>query len=323
MLYERFTKSGTLSEPKGVPEPQWALKSTIYWMKSLQILCEHEQVTFAAARADFGKLQRIAMCSQRENTIFEQLLLSLHHLSALEALISVEHPVDVARTAIITWYYGIYCAASAMIAAQDGSQQQKHGPTAVTWDRQIVCPNNIRGPFGFRVSTLVEAEYLTQIRELESGVKFALVRRPVTIEDARGAACAYLAGTAKWYSTQIGLRVKQTKAFEDLAVADFRSKAAKDLRDRQLAGKPVGFLHQAIRYRGKANYREALYLSYGPNAKSDIGSFIPDMAFVLAAFLSIAAALSAARLGTSLWTSFIVDLDLKRSFSRTPHGLFT
>ena len=36
---------------------------------------------------------------------------------------------DLARVGIVTWYYGIYGAASAMIAAADGSFPETHAAT--------------------------------------------------------------------------------------------------------------------------------------------------------------------------------------------------
>jgi len=47
-------------------------------------------------------------------------------------------------------------------------------------------------------------------------------------------------------------------------------------------------LHQAIRFRGKANYREALYLAHGPHVENLVSDFISDVYDVLEAFLIMA-----------------------------------
>jgi len=36
-LYKRITETGTLSEPNGVPNPIYALPSTINWMRALMM----------------------------------------------------------------------------------------------------------------------------------------------------------------------------------------------------------------------------------------------------------------------------------------------
>jgi hypothetical protein len=54
-------------------------------------------------------------------------------------------------------------------------------------------------------------------------------------------------------------RIKKSKDFKALGKADFGTKDAQRLRDPRLARRSVSFLHQAFRYRGKANNREALF----------------------------------------------------------------
>ena len=78
------------------------------------------------------------MTSQQENSVLEQLLLAIHQLAALRALEDVRVQADIARVASVGWYYGIYAAATAMIAAQEGSIHDSHAKTANVWDRQFV-----------------------------------------------------------------------------------------------------------------------------------------------------------------------------------------
>ena len=66
----------------------------------------------------------------------------------------------------------------------------------------------------------------------------------------------------------------------------------------------MGFVHQASRYRGKANYREALFLQYGKSTATILDGFVADQVIVLRAFLAMAGAFdpgnSAKRSGTIL-----------------------
>lgn len=38
MLYDRIIKQGTINEPGGKPDPQFAQPSTVNWMRALRIL---------------------------------------------------------------------------------------------------------------------------------------------------------------------------------------------------------------------------------------------------------------------------------------------
>ena len=80
----------------------------------------------------------------------------------------------------------------------------------------------------------------------------------------------------------------------------FRSKPARALRNEWLGRRSVGFLDQAIRYRGKANYREALFLGYGLHTEAILTDFVDDMYAVLKAFLTMAGAFSRRKLGKDL-----------------------
>jgi hypothetical protein len=49
-----------------------------------------------------------------------------------------------------------------------------------------------------------------------------------------------------------------------LSISGPRSRANRDAAD---ARRSIAFLHQASRYRGKANYRDAIFLAYGPPSR--------------------------------------------------------
>ena len=323
MLYRRIVEQGTLSEPQGVPDPQFALPSTINWMRALAILASNQPLDFSSARSFYASTQRRAFSTHEENTIFEQLLFAVHQVSALEALRSVPRKSDVARIGIVAWYYGIYAAASAMVTAQDGSFQEDHSGTARSWGHQIAEKGLAMHPFELRVSTLVEKETKAEITAYRNGNMSDLKSKPTSVADARGAACAYLSGCAGWYKWKTEEDIRASKEFRDLNVTDFRTKAARELRDQRLSRKAVSFLHEAIRYRGKANYREALFLGYGRSTETLLSNYIDDLAVVLTAFVAMAGAFTSKRLGSQLWSEFIDDLEKQRSFTVSPRALLT
>lgn len=317
-LYNRFTTQGTLTDPEEVPDPLFALPSTVNWMRALALLVQDRGVTYASASSFYVNVQKRVSTPQQENTIFEQLLFSVHQLSALSALRTSTSNADIARVGIVAWYYGIYSAASAMVAAQDGSFQDDHTGTATTWDRQFVALNKVMEPFCFRVSSLVKNIIDSEVEALRAGNVFVLTEKPNDAVEAFGACCAYLSGSSKWWAWKTEQSLRTSREFKELHVSNFRTKAARSLRDSRLTGKSVSFLHQAFRYRGKANYREALFLGYGNATDTILDGFIDDLEIVLQGFVAMAGAFVTKRIGQPLWDEFLDDLENNRSFTLNP-----
>jgi hypothetical protein len=322
-LYQRFISQGTLTEPKGVPNPFFALPSTVHWMRALALLVKSEVVNYKKAWKFYSSINKCNCSDQQENSILEHLLLALHQLSALQSMANIKNQADIARVASIGWYYGIYASASAMVAAQDGSVQDNHTKTAKTWDRQLVQHNRVLHPFDLRISTLVKADAKKEIDAIRRGPAVNLVNAPKNKDEAYQAICGYLSGNANWWREKSEDDLRQEKEFKLLGVSSFRTKKARTLRDQRLNGQCISFLHQAIRFRGKANYREALYLAHGPFVKNTIASFVSDMAIVLEAFLAMAGAFAFKRIGSNLKEDFIRDIEKNRSFAADPRKVWT
>ena len=313
-LFQRFLDQGTLTEEE-VPDPRYALPSTVNWMRAIAILVKDKDVNYASASQFFNQVSKSKMPPRQENSVFEHLLLAMHQLAALRALQNVTVQADIVRVASVAWYYGIYAAATAMIAAQDGTVQDNHGKTANAWDRQLVQRKLILHPFDLRVSTLVEKDAQAEIDRIRRSPKANLVVTPETAEDAHRTLCGYLSGTTEWRARTIKETLKESSEFKKLGVTEFRTKVARTLRDDRLSKQAASFLHQAIRFRGKANYREALYLAHGSHVGPTISGFVLDMADVLEAFLAMAGAFAFKHLGADLKRAFSKDLDEHRSFS--------
>lgn len=315
MLYNRIIRQGTINEPDGKPDPQFALPSAVNWMHALRILTDDGGIDFKTASSFYVKEGKRNMDVKVENTILEQLFLGLHHLSALNQFRNGATAADYARVGVLAWYYGIANAASAMTAAQSGSFQEDHAGTARLWDEQIASRGLAMAPFNWRVSSLLEKTYKREVDALRNSSGGKLQTRPTTKNDALGAAAGYLSGSAKWYAWKTEEDLKRTRVFKELGVENFRSKPARALRDQWLDRKPIGFVHQASRYRGKANYREALFLAYGPGTESALSGYVDNMHAVLRAFVAMAGAFASRRLGRKLWSEFIADVDVKRAFT--------
>ena len=313
-LHDRLVNQGTLSEEDGIPNPQFALPSTVNWMRALAILVKGKNFTYEQASLS-ARWKKAKMSPHQENSVFEHLLLAVHQLAAMRAMQKLGVQSDIARVAIVGWYYGIYAAAAAMIAAQEGVIHDNHTKTANAWGRQFAQCGLVPHPFSLRVSTLVKKNADAEIDCFRHGPKENLVKKPVTVEDAHQALCAYLSGTRGRCAERIEKNIKSSKAFKDLGVKNFRTTEARKLRDDCLRKHSISFMHQAFRFRGKANYREALYLAHGKHVEATLSEFVSDMTDVLEAFVAMAGAFAFKRLGNDLRDGFLEDLDRHRSFS--------
>lgn len=312
-----------MSEPGGVPDPGFALASTVNWMHALKILLADRPVDFTNAVQFYSRVQKANLSPQEENTVFEQLLFSLHQLSALSAMKGTPRKSDLARVASVAWYYGVYAATGAMVTAQAKTVQHNHTQTANVCDRQLAAQNLLIYPFSPRLSTLLKADIEAEIAGYRAGNNFVLTSPATNPSDARGACCAYLSGNAEWWKWKFEQVVRGSSEFKLLGVSNFKTKLARELRDKLLVKKSVCFLHQAIRYRGKANYREALYLAHGTATEAMLTKYIDDLTDVLLGFVAMAGAFCSRRLGATLWLEFVSDLERYRSFSMAPSNVWS
>jgi hypothetical protein len=310
---------GTLTEiPKDIPDSTFALPSTLNWMRAEAILVEDNGINFRSARTFYNRVQRNDLSEPQLNSVLEQLLFSLNQIAALRGMALVSNKADVARVGIVTWYYGIYGAASAMIAAADGSFPDTHAATARQWDRQLVVSNLAMKPFSDRLSSLISSTVDDELTEPRSRGDGSLTNVPATVKQAWGCHAEYLSGTAKWERGNLEQRVKGSAKFKTLGVVNFRTKAARELRDELLGNRSISFLHEASRYRGKANYRDAIYLAYGSAVPTLANDFIDNLTTVLTAFSAMAAGYCSARMGRERWQEFMDYLERGRAISLSP-----
>lgn len=322
MLYNRIVGTGTLNDKGGKPELHFALPATVNWMRALRVFVQYQDIDFQSATEFYKNVKIRKMQDYAENTIFEQLFLALHHLSALERMSQSSPVADYARLAIIGWYYGLSNAASAMIAAQSSHFQEDHAGTANSWDNGIASSNLAMEPFNWRVTSLIAKTYKQETEKYRAGSTSNLNGPINSVDEARGALASYLSGSAEWYAWKAREDARKSKDFRDLGVDNFRTKAAQNLRDQILSKRKMGFLHQAIRYRGKANYREALFLAYGKSAETTMEAFINDQVIVLRAFITMAGAFCAKKLGRDLWEQFVTDVDANKAFSLSAESVW-
>lgn len=241
-LYARMREHGTLAEkPTDVPDARFALPSTIHWMRALAILIDDLRVDFKAAKTFYAKVQRRQLSEKEINSICEQLLFFLHQLASLRAISDVKNKADVARIGIVAWYYGVYGAASAMIAAADGSFPETHAATAQQWDRHLAANALVMPPFADRLSNLVAEAVERERVPVRARGKHSLASKPTNPEQAWGCCAEYLSGTAKWEQWNIQERPVESRDFKVLGVKTFRTNPARTKRDDWYAKRSIAF----------------------------------------------------------------------------------
>lgn len=278
-------------------------------MASLAITCNAEGFSKEELKAFYSKVARRKVNKEADTWVFENIVMALHNVSALDQMSGdLENKIPIVRSAIVAWYYAVYYASSAMVAAASGSKQETHAATAKVWQRDIVNNKLVISPFNLSVDTLIEKQVKKDIESLRNGNDFQLVNTPNNQDEAWGALCGYVSGTADYEKWRTEERVRTSKDFKALNVENFRTKEARELRDSKLESGFVNFLIQAFRYRGKANYRDSIYLSYGENREETISNFVQDLRSVATSYLAMACYYSARRVEKGTWECFAKDI---------------
>jgi len=303
-----------LYETTDQPTLRFAFQGTVNWMRGLAILSEDNVFTNEKVKDFYSNVKRREKNSEADLIVFENILMSIHNLHSLKLMnTTIHNPYSIARTQIISWYYSIYYASSAMIGAQSGNMQGTHAGTAKVWQKDIVEKLTM-SPFNLSLSTLVEKDYKSTISAMRNGNKFDLNNYPENEEEALGAIYSYLQGTASYKKWETEENIKRSKEFKKLKVDNFRTKVAREFRDEKLEKGIVNFLVQAFRYRGKANYRDSVFLSYGDDRSDELKQFILDLDIVATAFLKMASTYAKARVHKADWNSFVADLETNLRF---------
>ncbi|MDD4906165.1 MAG: hypothetical protein PHD39_08415 [Methylobacter tundripaludum] len=299
-----------LFNAKDQPKPRFAFQGTVNWMRALSVLVENGTFEDKELEAHYKSITRRKANPEADTSVFENMMMAFHnHASLVRLNEDTTHPYDICRLAIISWYYSTYFTCSAMIAAASGSNQETHAHTAKVWQSDIVDHGLVMSPFSLNLSSLVEKVIEKEVLTYRDNNKYDLNTYSKNEEEAWGAVVSYLKGTWDYEKWRVEERIRGNREFKALKVDSFRTNAARALRDEQLAKHGVNYLVQAFRYRGKANYRDSIFLSYGNDNSEKIGVFVDDLRKVSYAFQRMAAHYLSRRVEKGTWEEFIADLE--------------
>jgi hypothetical protein len=268
---------------------KFALQSSLNWILSLdfQIANKHgaelNEQKSSLKRCD--SLNSLTMVKNFERVnqgeVFKELYKGITFTVALGAI----SESDLNRawnypSAVVQWYYAIYNAMRAVNLVQTGNNTDTHGgmiKSFTNFHKFLPHPLNMVGKW-------VKNEEYELFLPNYSGVKGRDLLDAFKQDDSltKEMLVGYLSGTCDFQTWKTKEDVKKRHN-----IKSFNTKKNRALRDSKIE-KEIHFLHCAFRYRGKANYRDSLYLAYGKHDNRFDGQFVKSL-YLSARFCSLVA----------------------------------
>lgn len=287
-------------------EPTFASQSAVNWMAALRHEVEAEHGFNPADQLNSYRTFFRQTPQQKRSVaslapVFEPLFSSLSGAMALKRLSLHKHPPWIRSTATVCWYYSIYGASRALFAANGQDPKENHSAAMRTFASSL--QRSIPHPFNMVARRTRGERYDAELPTHPGATAFNLSSNFLPERElARGMLLQYLSGTAAWYAVRTKERLCLERRFDH-----FRTKSAQAERDRRLESS-VALLHCAFRYRGKANYRDAIYLSYGTRQPREAQNLVANLASVASSFCLLTAAFVEKRLGPAHVRTFFQDI---------------
>lgn len=302
------------------PNPIFALQSSLNWVQSLAF--DIKDVYGISATDQINSLNGNVHLQSIQNNqnpgavdvgeLFSALFRAINfNLSLKTSMNSGDNFSWNYPPAIVTWYYVNYNSFRAMNICYSNTLTDTHA-------KMINMMSNFRRflphPFN-QIATWQNAEnYNLSFPDFPNTNLYNLTQAfSQNGDNCRGMVLQYLKGTAAWRMDQAKERLKKTHRLND-----FRTNAAKALRD-QNAPMTINFLDCAFRYRGKANYRDSIFLTYGDEDARFQGQFLSALYESSLFSILTAAKFIEQRMGRNLLQNFINDVEANlRSINRIP-----
>lgn len=299
-------------ESNDLLQPQFAFNGAVNWLRSLAILTEDKLNTKSKIHNLYVDTKTRKSNRKLDTKVFEYIHFSFQNLASLNALNNdVEFKHDICNLAIISWHDAIVFSSKAMITAYYDTEYHMDDLNVVSqlWQESIINNKLIIDPFSLFLPTLIKKEAEESIKSYRGNNNYTLDYQATNINMALGGLCSYLKGTHGYELWKAEMKIKEMEEFKSLGVDNFRTNKAKACRDSILAKSCVNFLVQAERFRGKSNYRDSIFLSYGENNSELLNKFINDLLSVARVFLKCASTYCSKRVEPGTWDSFLNDIE--------------
>jgi hypothetical protein len=295
-------------------DPQFTLPSTLNWIRSLrfEIDAEHgtdPQTIFDSCRTWFRRSFNPGSAGGNTGTVYSSLFRSATNAISLMSLASLCSSAGgvplVYPGAVIWWYYAYYGAVQAMLSTHgQGRGPDSHRATmnvfGATLRTRLPHPLNM-------VATWQQDELYNCTLPCFPNARSTSLIDTFTSDrqQSQGMLLGYLSGTVRREVEEAKQDIKRKSH-----LPDFRSKAARQERNKRLSNSlsQINFMHCAFRYRGKANYRDAIYIAYGHHGIHD-DSFLDDLMVTAKYSFLCALAYTDRIMGSRKTRKFLSDLD--------------
>lgn len=246
--------------------------------------------------------------------VYELLFSSLTYtLSLCSYEKSLTNAIWAQPSAVISWYYGCYMSVRAMFLAFEHKVDDNHSSIMKAFASSLA--QHLPHPFNMESVYNKNEDYNITLPSFPSVSSSNL---SINLDEndrnqAQGMICEYLNGTSNYYTWETKEKIKRREG-----IANFRTNDAKAIRNKLLQ-KKIGFMHCAFRYRGKANYRDGIYLTYG-SASTTPDSFFNDL-HIVSRFFFLCALAMLFRVGNqSEVKAFLEDLQHIRGIETIPES---
>lgn len=307
-------------------EPRLALLSTINWARALafEITEEHGESAQQQYDSCLGLFRRNTQgrgSDLGERAVFEPLFSTL-----TSSLSVVSNAIDrgpgtrpwAIPGIVVSWYYAIYTAMRSMLAASGVGTADTHSATIKSVGASL--RTKLPHPLNMQATWIRNEDFSKELPNYPGvGSSDLTAAFTPTRQCAQEMLLGYLSGTRKREVDGLKERLRKEKGFES-----FRTKVARDARDAALKSRIYNFMHCAYRYRGKANYRDAIYIAYGSRELANRDEFLQALATSSKFAFICALAFVRVRLGGNVQDMFVKDLsaNLRGRDEARPEELF-
>jgi hypothetical protein len=299
-------------QSKELLQPQFAFQGAMNWLRSLSLIIDNTATIQDEANNLYGDIPTRKQSRKLDTKVFDNIHFAFQNIASLNALNNdVEFKNDICNSAIVCWHDAIVFSAKAMISAYYDDEHDMDELSMVNklWQESIVTNELIPSPFNLSIPTLVKKESEAIIKSYRGLNTYTLDHTIRNETMAYGGLCSSLKGTHGYELWKAEAQIKKTDHFKSLKVDNFKTKIAREYRDTILSEGCVNFLVQADRFRGKSNYRDSIFLTYGENNSESLKTFITDLLQVSEAFLKYASVYCSKRVEAGTWDSFVNDIE--------------
>ncbi|WP_057830730.1 hypothetical protein [Colwellia sp. TT2012] len=299
-------------QSKELLQPQFAFQGAMNWLRSLSLIIDKHPTIQDEANSLYGDITTRAQNRELDTKVFDNIHFAFQNIASLNALNNdVEFKNDICNSAIVCWHDAIVFSAKAMLFAyyDDDHNMDELSMVNKLWQESIVTNELIPSPFNLSIPTLVKKESEAIIKSYRGLNSYTLDNTIRNETMAYGGLCSSLKGTHGYELWKAEAQIKETDHFKSLKVDNFKTKIAREYRDTILSEGCVNFLVQANRFRGKSNYRDSIFLTYGENNSESLDTFISDLLKVSKAFLKCASIYCSKRVEPGTWDTFVDDIE--------------